>query len=143
MDRRGVLSEASRLIPGDRQKQHGSAELTYTAVARMWSPYLDAHGYPIKSLDALAVLQMLALMKIARSAKKPDNADNYVDCAGYSGLAGEIATGGDRGADCQVDQGHSLQRCCLAEDDPVDPCISHGEGTGCCSRVTEATGTEG
>ena len=47
-------------------------------------------------LDAEDVAIMMCLLKIARIATGEPKADNYIDLAGYSACAGEIATRGKK-----------------------------------------------
>ena len=77
-----ILLEAAGLVSGDRAATHGDFRQTYALVARLWSAWL---GVDVSTED---VLQMLSLMKKARTQHGSENPDDYVDDAGYVGLAG-------------------------------------------------------
>jgi len=80
-----VLSEASRLINGDRAETHGSAKETFNKIAKMWSAYLSTE---VTSTD---VAQMMVLLKVVRGQANNKHLDNFVDQAGYSALGYEVA----------------------------------------------------
>lgn len=82
-----LLSEASALVDGDREVEHGSFDENAMTIARYWNAHLCTSDQFIKPND---VPIMLALMKLARSIQKPEGMDNYRDAAGYIALAGEI-----------------------------------------------------
>lgn len=79
-----VLDEAKRLTCESRETEHGRPEETFLAIAEYWTVYL---AHPISPAD---VCNMMALLKIARSQKNPDNRENQIDGAGYMALAGEL-----------------------------------------------------
>jgi hypothetical protein len=84
-----VLQEAERLIHGDRQQSYGAAHKSFNRIAKLWTAYLEeklAHGGPITPKD---VASMMILMKVSRSVTS-NKRDNWVDIAGYSGLAADI-----------------------------------------------------
>ncbi len=77
---------AKDIISGNRRKTHGPAERTFTAIAALWSAYLE---HPVSEIE---VAQMMELLKIARTRYgDPGHADHYIDAAGYACLAGELA----------------------------------------------------
>ena len=80
-----VLDRARVLVSGDRATQHGDKVACHRNIAALWSGFLGIN------LTAQQVALMLALMKIARTKIGGHNPDNYVDLAGYAGVAGEIA----------------------------------------------------
>jgi len=82
-----LLSEASSLVAGDREVEHGAFDENAMTIARYWNAHLCVSDQFIKPQD---VPIMLALMKLARSIQKPEGMDNYRDAAGYIALAGEI-----------------------------------------------------
>lgn len=95
MKRGEILQKATDLITGDRQEQHGDASSTYAVIGALWGAYLLAREYqPGESIHPFDVLQMMSLLKIGRASLNPANPDNYIDNAGYTGLAGEIAMSG-------------------------------------------------
>lgn len=87
-----ALEAAAALVGGDRARTHGDKIATHANIARMWNAYLDCRpvdrGHAVTSKD---VAVMMCLLKIARSSLGSHNSDDYVDMAGYAGIAGEIA----------------------------------------------------
>lgn len=91
MKRRDILDAAIQCVCHDRQDQHGAPENVFATIADMWHAYLHhQHGYT-GELTPRDVAQMMVLLKVARSIGNPANADHYVDAAGYSALAAELA----------------------------------------------------
>jgi hypothetical protein len=90
-ERSGLLSEASSLVGGDRNRTYGEPIDDYTKVAGMWNAYLtgvlarlgvDLDGVlPLEPHDAIA---MMVLVKVARIANDAGHRDNWVDLAGYA-----------------------------------------------------------
>ena len=78
------LSEATRLVGVDREKDYGDKVDNHNNIARLWSAYLDID---IKAHD---VAIMMALLKIARTKLGKVSKDTYIDMAAYSAIAGEI-----------------------------------------------------
>jgi hypothetical protein len=86
-----ILTEASKIVDGARRSTHGAAERSFAKIATMWSAYL---GSTITPVD---VAHMMTLLKIARSqCGAENNADHYIDGAGYQALAGELAINGQK-----------------------------------------------
>ena len=81
-----VCLRAADLIDGDRRRQHGEPQAAHARIAALWSAYLD---YQLTAHD---VAILMVLLKVARITGKTLNADNYVDVAGYAGIAAELAT---------------------------------------------------
>lgn len=82
-----LLSQASALVDGDREEEHGEFDSNAMNIARYWNTHLGTSDTFITPQD---VPIMLALMKLARSIQKPEGMDNYRDAAGYLALAGEL-----------------------------------------------------
>lgn len=80
-----ICEEAAGLVSGERAEQYGDAKANYEVVAGLWSAFL---GVPISAQQAAL---MVGLMKVGRIATGANKRDNYVDLAGYAGIAGEIA----------------------------------------------------
>jgi hypothetical protein len=80
-----LLTTSKNLVQGDRAEQYGDATDMFTTIAEFWSAYLET---PIRP-DQVGTMMML--MKVARIKQNPTHKDSYVDCAGYAGLAGEVA----------------------------------------------------
>lgn len=87
-----VLAEASKLVGGDRQKTHGDKLTNHQNIARLWSAYLLNRLHPDAELSPLDVALMMALLKISRTQLGDHNPDDYIDLAGYAGVAGEISS---------------------------------------------------
>lgn len=86
-----LLSQASTLVDGDREVEHGDFETNAVRIARYWNAHLDLpEQMGILPTD---VPVMMTLLKVARLAQNPDRMDNYRDAAGYIALAGELAEG--------------------------------------------------
>lgn len=83
--RAAILSEAERLINGDRARTYGDAKENFERVAELWTVVLDT---PVTAIQVgLCLLQL----KVARAITAPLHKDSYVDAAGYIALTGEIA----------------------------------------------------
>ena len=85
---RTILDDASAAIYTDRRTAYGEAERSFNLIAEYWSSYLG--GTEISPLD---VANMMILLKIARTGnvdQRTYHRDNYVDIAGYAGLADEL-----------------------------------------------------
>jgi hypothetical protein len=83
-----ILRQAANLVDGDRAKAYGDMHETHRLTAQFWSAYLNIH---VSSED---VAQCMVLLKTARARVGKYKEDNYVDQAGYSGIAGELAKRG-------------------------------------------------
>jgi hypothetical protein len=88
-----ILREAADIVDGQRNKTHGARERSFQAIADFWNVYLE-HSPRRPVLSSIDVAQMMVLLKIARSLTGEPIADHFVDAAGYSGVAGELAARG-------------------------------------------------
>ena len=79
-----ILSEATRLVGMDRQKDYGDKVENHDNIARLWSAYL---GIKIEAHD---VALMMVLLKMARTKLGKVSKDTYIDMSAYSAIAGEI-----------------------------------------------------
>lgn len=86
-----LLSQASALVDGDREEEHGDFRVNAVRIARYWNAHLDLPEQ--MSILPTDVPVMMTLLKAARLAQNPDRMDNYRDAAGYIALAGELAGG--------------------------------------------------
>jgi hypothetical protein len=86
-----VASRAADLVGGDRAAQHGSKEQNFSNIASLWNGYLQIRKDPSAPLTALDIGHMMVLLKVARTQTGTVNADDWVDMAGYSACAGEVA----------------------------------------------------
>jgi Domain of unknown function (DUF6378) len=84
-----IIRKAADLVAGDRNEQHGDIAEVHRNIAALWSAYLWAAGQGTLTPKQVAV--MLVLLKIARTKGDRHNEDNYVDMAGYAGIAGQLA----------------------------------------------------
>ena len=80
-----TLQTALELTGGDRAKTHGDKRANHQNIADLWNAYL---GFPVQ-LTAYDVALMMVLLKVARTKSGSKNPDNYVDMAGYAGVAAE------------------------------------------------------
>lgn len=85
--RKTILEAAEKCVCNDRQDQYGKPEDSFSAIANLWTAYLDI-GRDITPVD---VAQMMILLKVGRAKGNPAHADNWIDMAGYAACAGEIA----------------------------------------------------
>lgn len=95
MDRIDVLKGAEKRLTGDRPESYGPPEDSLPIIAKYWSLYLQNAivGFNDIAVSPLDAANMMVLLKIARQqAQTKIIPDNYIDMAGYSALAGEIAT---------------------------------------------------
>jgi hypothetical protein len=81
-----ICRRAADLIGGDRARQHGHPMAAHRRIAALWSAYLD---HPVTAHD---VANLMVLLKLGRSTTGTLNLDNYVDVAGYAGIAAELAS---------------------------------------------------
>lgn len=88
-----VLRQAIRVVK-ERQATHGDFLGTHENIVELWNSYLSIRpgGAPQNPLTAKDAALMMLLLKVARTTLSDGhNPDNYVDLAGYSAGAGEIA----------------------------------------------------
>jgi hypothetical protein len=91
-NRETLLAEASRLVSQDREATYGKPGVNLAcagelkAVARKWR---DRSVRPISDAEWDAIEQTFT--KLARAITGTVNPENYIDGAGYLGLAGELA----------------------------------------------------
>jgi len=96
MNRKQTLDAAMQCVTSDRQATHGRPENTFTAIARLWSTYLDMRGPVVyhgvsRNITSVDVCAMLALLKVGRITQNPCHEDNWVDLAGYAACGAELA----------------------------------------------------
>ncbi len=87
MNRAEILDTAKEYVTKDRADTHGDAESNFNLIALYWTAHLDT------IVTAHDVAVMMTLLKLARAKSNPAHADNWIDAAGYSALAGEIGSG--------------------------------------------------
>ena len=82
-----VLKRAMQIIGGNRQKEYGSPENSFAAIAGLMNSIgVRIDGEPIKDRDV--ALQMMVL-KLGREMNQP-KIDNMIDLCGYAALRGGI-----------------------------------------------------
>lgn len=86
-----ILDIASKLVSGDRAVQHGDKMVNFRNTARMWEAHLWDKLKPGERITPEDAAMMMVLFKIARTKSGTYNPDDYIDGAGYLGIAGEIA----------------------------------------------------
>jgi len=87
-----ILRDAASIVEGARNATHGEKERSFSVIAALWQAYLDGKRTS-GALTARDVAQMMVLLKVARSIQGDPVKDHFLDAAGYSAIAGEIAEG--------------------------------------------------
>lgn len=82
---KSILQEAQEIVNGNRQKDYGSCVPSFERIAKLWTSYKEDTKF-----TAMDVAMMLVLLKVSRSKTSPKR-DTFVDIAGYSECAGQIA----------------------------------------------------
>ena len=102
-----VLTKALELTSGDRAKTHGDKRQNHQNIADLWNAYLGVaeivephvrvgRGTRLSSpLTAADVATLMCLLKIARMKSGTFNIDNFIDLAGYAGVAAECSDAED------------------------------------------------
>ena len=78
-----ILTEADKLVNGDRREAYGSPLRDFTRVAAMWTSIIGSHVTAEQ-----AVLCMIAI-KLSRETNKHKR-DNLVDIAGYAEVLNKL-----------------------------------------------------
>jgi hypothetical protein len=96
-----ILTTANKVVTTERGNQHGGAEDSFQMIADLWMVYLNNTNRRNPLLDTAPsriivtpkdVALMMDLLKTARHTHgDPLNDDNFVDKAGYTGLAAALA----------------------------------------------------
>lgn len=87
-----ILQEGAALTSGDRDADYGPPSINMAAAGALKAAFREHMRRDI-SLAELEAIDM-ALTKLARIATGPKpKRDNYVDCACYLAISGEIALG--------------------------------------------------
>jgi len=77
-----LLNEAVKVIAGDRDKQYGTPEDSFRAIARHWNAYIHGREFDLTPGDVAA---MMILVKVARmESGNLAQADSWLDIAGYA-----------------------------------------------------------
>jgi hypothetical protein len=87
-----ISRKATKLVSGDRKAAYGDVMEGLSRIAVLWNALLTAAGKaPARPLNEHDVGQMMVNLKQARAYTGPHRADNHVDQAGWSSVAGEAA----------------------------------------------------
>lgn len=81
-----IAEEAKKIVDGQRQKDYGDMNESFSRIAGLWSSYL---GFEIDKFD---VGKMMILLKVSR-AKHNNHRDSYVDIVGYVECIEKLLTG--------------------------------------------------
>lgn len=84
MKAKEVCETAARLVSQDRAMEYGDKDALHARVARLWAAY---KGVAFTKHD---VAIFMILLKVARAGNNGNHTDNYVDIAGYAGIAAEM-----------------------------------------------------
>ena len=89
MTREEIIKQIEKCILNDRQNTYGTPENNFQTIANFWNEYLGVKDDFFK-LSPKYVAIMMMLLKVARMKSSPNHIDNFVDCAGYSIIAGSF-----------------------------------------------------
>lgn len=123
MSRSEILDTAKKCVCGDREQDYGSPESSLRMIADLWEPYIQtkcADGAEI-TLEAEDVAAMMCLFKVARIATGHGKADNWIDCAGYAAIGGEIETNKESTAPIVAKEKAKYILTCASDDCIYDP----------------------
>jgi hypothetical protein len=90
-DAGAILKSALDAVTGARAREHGPARQTFAKVATLWNAYLEVRREPAAPLGPSDIAELLLLLKVARAQSGRHSVDDFVDQAGYAGLAGALA----------------------------------------------------
>ena len=80
-----ALSEADKLINGDRAKEYGPPNINFARIVRLWNAHLENLGIENPCLTTDDVAVMMTFVKLARHVEGYKH-DTVVDAAGYIGI---------------------------------------------------------
>lgn len=83
--RKQILENAVTYTCGDREVDYGTPEENFTAIAKLWSCWLDIE------ISAHDVAILMTLLKIGRMQTGGPKDDTYIDACGYLACGAEIA----------------------------------------------------
>lgn len=93
-----LASRSNEIITTVRGQQHGDLAGSFSLIAEWWTSYYQhklkaaypAMNFALPPLDAVDVLEMMALVKKARNVYGTPIPDHTVDDIGYTSLAGGL-----------------------------------------------------
>lgn len=103
-NRTHVLSEADRLVNGDRNVDYGDPISDFRTTAEMWSAYLRRRLEVPVDLQPHDVAAMMMCLKISRISWVHEKEDNWVDLAGYAACGWDCVLEEDRDSNPLVDE---------------------------------------
>lgn len=87
-----IATKAAELVSGDRESQHGDKAINGQCMAYMLEAVEKCRALTGHAYDAEHGFNCMESIKIARRYSGQKNPDDYIDGAGYSSCAGEVAT---------------------------------------------------
>ena len=84
-----ILTEAKKLIGGNRHKDYGDKLTNHQNIAALWSIFLRKKVTPH---DAAVCMALVKVARLMHQHKK----DSYIDMAAYAAIAGEIEARTDK-----------------------------------------------
>lgn len=95
MSRQEVLEAAMKCVCGDRDKQYGSPEDSFAAIAALWESYIATRCVAGEGVTLFItptdVAAMMVLFKVGRIATGTSKDDNWIDIAGYAACGAEVS----------------------------------------------------
>lgn len=85
-----ILSEAARIVDGDREQTYGDPGRNLRTIANLWDSWLLARGWSGPGLTTDDIALLMVLLKVARLANQPTHRDSQVDLCGYARLMERI-----------------------------------------------------
>lgn len=92
MKPKDVLDAAATRLTEEKVETSGPHEATFLMIARLWAAYLKV---PVSPRDVAVMMVMLKASRV-KCAPYPSD-DNFVDMAGYAGLAADLRPGAPLG----------------------------------------------
>lgn len=86
-----ILELAAKLVKGDRAVTYGDMAILHENIAILWNAWILVSRGVDPGLTAEDIAQMESLLKKARTKSGEGTPDNYIDDAGYAGIAGELS----------------------------------------------------
>jgi len=86
--RETILTEATGLTAGDRNKSYGPPHDNLTYMAKLVQAYLFGKHHAELHLDSEDMAWIMLMAKVSRTSASFTH-DNYVDAAAYAAIAGE------------------------------------------------------
>lgn len=91
-----IIDKAKTLVDGDRRSVYGDPIANFTAIARLWSTFLNTKFGFDPELGPTDVAQMMMLLKQARLMNSPTHEDSLIDLVGYGLILDGVVRSGDK-----------------------------------------------